>query len=1127
MISMTGDPGHGRLVVCSGVRAARDRLATEVVAQLDVAQGEGVLARPAALARPVWVLVPSRALRQQLLADWVQQTRRPLLGLRVETFAAAAAEVLRRSGIDLAPADALFPVLIQRALSLQTDLAHDVGRLRARASIVAASVADLLDAGLEDSSAEACEEALSGLQGEPARRARGVVRVALQVRRWLGALGWARPGDRLDRAGRMLDQFGAEVLPASRVWIYGVVDATGRLYDFLDAVVRTHDARIIVDAPPDPMRSGQLLTDYVESFVVRMGGTLSKRAQPAGEIPDPSASGVLSSRADSALPPARDARIEGICAAGAEGEVRAVAARVRAQLDAGCAPESIAVVARNLESYSVPLRTHFGRLGIPFSGLDLAGPSDPAGMRTLVVPELIRRGPETPLDRWLDALGYIEELGSAERPEPRRNPLRRDLATAFHALGLGRLRDLAELDLGERLGERSVLRLPGPARQFAPLDPGADALDFEEADGLMDSDRPPAAHVTRAQLELARLRAARLLRCFEIWGSVRSAADHARLLQRLLSEELGHDEAVPGFDRLSEAIELLFAWLPEDFELDRVELADALEQQLRARAATAFGGVGGGVQILEVTAARALAWESLFVLGLNRNVFPRVVSEDPLLPDSLRRALLSVLPELPIKARGHVEEEHLFAQLLSASARVTLAYQNVSDDGDERPASVLLRRYQLAHPGFRAEVFEPPLSLRSELATRPAFEHAVRAALHASGQEAELVLRLMLEDEPNYAVGAAGALLGSTELASARSAVVAALDTPPHRAVDFGGFLGRVGEFSSPREVVAITTLEGVARCPWQTFLRKVLRLQAPPDALDVLPALDPRWVGIAVHATFELIVARAASGSSHRRAPTFAVAWPSADERGAIILEACRRTLIDAGIAFTGLMRALAALVQPQVESAHALLWPQDGSALEVYGAEVPGSFGIERSDQSARQIHFRADLAVVQAGRRRWIDLKTGRPLSTAAKPDTRRKHLLQSVAKGTHLQALAYASAAAPSEDGPDGTQTQGAYVFLAPELPREHALWVMDLDDDELRRTFERTTRALAGAWESGCFFPRLIEPDRDQAPTACGYCEVAEACHQGDSGARLRLREVTKRATERAFLDVWQLPHGRW
>ena len=73
------------------------------------------------------------------------------------------------------------------------------------------------------------------------------------------------------------------------------------------------------------------------------------------------------------------AAVEVLHAPGLQAEVREVAERIRARIDAGAEPERIAVVARDLAPYALPLRRHFRRLGVPFSGLGVQGPPGPAG----------------------------------------------------------------------------------------------------------------------------------------------------------------------------------------------------------------------------------------------------------------------------------------------------------------------------------------------------------------------------------------------------------------------------------------------------------------------------------------------------------------------------------------------------------------------------------------------------------------------------------------------------------------------------------------------------------------------------------------------------------------------------
>ncbi|MDP7572753.1 MAG: hypothetical protein QF391_14215, partial [Myxococcota bacterium] len=64
--------------------------------------------------------------------------------------------------------------------------------------------------------------------------------------------------------------------------------------------------------------------------------------------------------------------------------------------------------------------------------------------------------------------------------------------------------------------------------------------------------------------------------------------------------------------------------------------------------------------------------------------------------------------------------------------------------------------------------------------------------------------------------------------------------------------------------------------------------------------------------------------------------------------------------------------------------------------------------------------------------------------------------------------------------------------------------------------------------TGSFFPRLMEPGKDVSSGRCEYCEVREACLQGDGGARARLGRwseagVARHAAEAAALALWRLP----
>ena len=95
--------------------------------------------------------------------------------------------------------------------------------------------------------------------------------------------------------------------------------------------------------------------------------------------------------------------------------------------------------------------------------------------------------------------------------------------------------------------------------------------------------------------------------------------------------------------------------------------------------------------------------------------------------------------------------------------------------------------------------------------------------------------------------------------------------------------------------------------------------------------------------------------------------------------------------------------------------------------------------------------------------------------------------------------------------------------------------MAAGDAELERAFSAATAAVLGAWEAGTFFPRVVDLAGRAEPGRCKFCDVAEACLRGDSGARGRLFEWAGRGGtgedsgnpgdlgEAALLAVWRLP----
>jgi hypothetical protein len=690
-----------------------------------------------------------------------------------------------------------------------------------------------------------------------------------------------------------------------------------------------------------------------------------------------------------------------------------------------------------------------------------------------------------------------------------------DLRVALHTLGAARLRDVAALDLGEAFRDRATL--PLPVRHG-----------LEETD---DGARARRRHVSRQALEPVAAAALRFARRAERWPRDAPLGEHLARTGSALSEDLGW-RGDPERD-----VRAILADLVEEcgsgLQVDLPEWVLLVEQALAAASAAPIGGAGGGVQVLDATEARGRTFSQLFLLGLNRDTFPRAIEEDPLLPDASRRRLAEVLPQIPIKESGFDEERFLFAELLSSSPRVTLSWQSCDDDGRARTPSPLVVRLRLGRPDLELvdapSLHAPPDGVKGAKLARPAHEHALIAGLYGSRRELRDRLPLALGEVRERRAG---------DLAREADARVALLDELDpdlrtregrQRRRSLGPYFGFVGASVDPadprRSPLYATTAEGMAGCPWRTLLTRLLRIESPPDALDALPSLDRVLIGATVHRALEWIARDAVPAQPEgldaaAAAEAVELDWPSTAELERRVAEAAERTLREAGLALPGLARALALRARPYLETARHRGRASDAGPT-LLGAELAGRVNVEGLDL---ELGFRAD-RVERAGPRLVLtDFKTGRPISDGLRRETRRRNLLEKLLHGSALQIAAYAF----SEVAPE---TEGRYVYLDPEIDEELAIAAVAGDDSEARACFERALDRVLGAWRSGSFFPRVVEA-RGGGNADCDRCRVRPACLRDDSGARARLegwvseRHDAGSAAERALLDLWRLPLER-
>jgi hypothetical protein len=243
-------PAGPRWLIARGARAAEEAVLDAVERLL----GEGGGTPPV---RPVRVVVPSNSLRLHLSGELVRRRGRAVLGVAVQTLYGAALEVLERAGEAAPRGRLLVDVLARRLAGEERELAAALEPLVDGYGAVAATVRDLLDAGLTPDHADAAEEALAVdgpavASGAEVARARALVRVAADLARGAEALGIGWPSSLFTRAAERVASDPEGALPARAVVVHGFADATGVGLDLLEALLRHPRAVLVLDHPPDP-----------------------------------------------------------------------------------------------------------------------------------------------------------------------------------------------------------------------------------------------------------------------------------------------------------------------------------------------------------------------------------------------------------------------------------------------------------------------------------------------------------------------------------------------------------------------------------------------------------------------------------------------------------------------------------------------------------------------------------------------------------------------------------------------------------------------------------------------------------------------------------------------------------
>jgi hypothetical protein len=712
---------------------------------------------------------------------------------------------------------------------------------------------------------------------------------------------------------------------------------------------------------------------------------------------------------------------------------------------------------------ALPLRRHFRRLGVPFSGEGLAVAGSGPWRRLRRLAELIAKGPDSEADLWVETRAHD---GGTNR-----------LLLGLRVLGMLRLSDLAELPAGA---------IPsGGVRLPVALAPDDDTDEVAVEPKRLPADRLRAA-VSDARELVALLRG---------WPEAGATGLHRQKTIDMLPV-LGWRPEAAESAAVRECVDRLVREFPDGFAMTRGEWIKLVTDSLHRAGHEKVGGEGAGVQLLTVMESRARTFDHLFIAGLNRGVFPRIGHEDAMLPEAVRvRLATDVLPEMPVKGRSADEERYLFAQLVSSSPAVALSWHVFGNDGTTTPSPFVDRIRKVSADNQVVPIQQLWKTDDDSTRPRPVYELAVLGALEAGPEAAESMLEPAIE-EGRAAASAGQDVLPPALLAAARSDLLRAIERRPGEAAPspwFGVSTDDARQDST--EALWVTHLERLATCPWRSFVERRLEVAALPDPHLGLPPIDGLAVGRIVHRVLERIVGSAAADHNSVvevvSAEPVDVRWPSPEEYEDVLADATDRVCREGGLGLMSMTLLLEARANELLQVARSLEWGEQFLGA-VLAAEIEGATEVDGVD---RLVRFRADRADAGPVTVELVDYKTSKPLSEAKGESYRRAKLLKSVSTGRVLQAAAYAHAS-----GVEGGR--GRYAYLRPndDWGEEVRQVVVDADDDEIAGPFAAAVRTLADAGNHGIAFPRVEEAD-GSAATHCNYCNVAEACRRDDTAFR--------------------------
>ena len=276
-------------------------------------------------------------------------------------------------------------------------------------------------------------------------------------------------------------------------------------------------------------------------------------------------------------------------------------------------------------------------------------------------------------------------------------------------------------------------------------------------------------------------------------------------------------------------------WLDELGQATPEQFVSAIRRQLE-RPTGHHGRAGDGVFVGSLRSAVGMEWNTVYILGAAQRLLPQIRSDDPLLPDELRRQA-----SLPTSSDHLRRERSDYLIALRAADQRVLSYPRADMRAQQArlPGRWLVESAATLNDGERVYASKIEQASSEVIQATPSFESAVmRAEMPADIHEFDLQrIGLSPQGSDHYL---------AKECPPLKRGFVQRRDRWTRQMTRWDGLIanGAARETTRPHSAAA---LQDWATCPYRYFLGRVLRIEEHDETRDDLQ-ITPMDKGSLIH---------------------------------------------------------------------------------------------------------------------------------------------------------------------------------------------------------------------------------------------------------------------------------------